>query len=482
MKKIVITLIASLTIGFSFAQVFNTEHSAHFTKESKKDIYKIHFPTAYGFTTLHHLDNVMMDNIKAMVFTKYDQEMKAGETMTFNLPKLGLRASDLQETIEIDDKLIVLSTVMDKKSAKHNLNAQVFNNTNFSVNDNKVIASFPIEKYSKSGFYNIAISPDQTKFAIVANMPFVKKTQEKVKVWVYDMQLNLLWEQSETLSYESDRAYNEQIFLQNSGIVLMNKTIDAYKKSRHNKLLAFNGKGVETFDFSQDGFLPMNMQLINVNGLPMLTGFYWNGKKTIIKINSKEGNENNGAFLYDLGTKTLIGIHEWSDKLDASDLKSLEVVDVTIKGDDIYMIGEKYLYDSEFRKNGNTTTTDLDYLYTYGSSVIVNFDTKGTLKGFIPLFNSKQYKNEAKERGSLTTLVLENGLRVFSNNDNHITMNSFFVDARETFNYPRVIPFDHGTATIPNVIPHTVRDVKNYAMVYYITQYRDRYWFNKMTW
>ena len=482
MKKIVFTLMACLTIGFSFAQTFNTTHSSHFAKESEKDIYNIHFPSAYGFTTLHHLDNVMMDNIKAMVLTKYDQDMKAGETMTFNLPKLGLRASDLQEVIEIDDKLIFLSTVMDKKSAKHNLNAQVLSNNDFSVSDNKVLASFAIEKYSKSGFYNIAISPDNSKFAIIANMPFEKKTQEKVQIWVYDMQLNLLWEQSETLSYESDRSYDEDLFFQNSGVVLISKTIDAYKKSRNTKLLSFNGKGIETFDFSQDGFMPMNMELIDVNGLPMLTGFFWNGKKAVVKINSKEGNDNDGAFLYDLGTKTLIGIHEWSDKLDASDFKSLQVVDVTVKGDDIYMIGEKYLYDSEFRKTGNTMSTDLDYLYTYGSSVIVNFDTKGTLKSFTPLFRSNQYKNEAKEKGSFSTLFLENGLRVFSNNDNHITMSSFFVDQRETFNRPNVIPFDHGTSTVPNVIPHTVREVKDYAMVYYITQYRDRYWFNKMTW
>jgi len=171
-------------------------------------MYNIHFPSAYGFTTLHHLDNVMMDNTKAMVFTKYDQAMKAGETMTFNLPKLGLRASNLQEVIEIDGQLVVLSTVMDKKSAKHNLNAQIYSNENMSVSENKVIASFLIEKYSKSGFYNITISPNNTKFAIVANMPFIKKTQEKVMIWVYDMQLNLLWEQSQTLDYESDRSYD----------------------------------------------------------------------------------------------------------------------------------------------------------------------------------------------------------------------------------------------------------------------------------
>lgn len=481
-KKIAIILITCFAVSIGFAQVFRTEHSSYFKKENEKDVYSIHFPSPYGFTALHHLDNVMMDNTKAMVLSKYDQGLKNVETITFNLPKLGLRASDLQEVIEIDGKLIFLSTVMDKTAASHQVNAQVYSDKSNSVSENKVIAQFPIEKYSASGFYNIAISPDNTKFAILANMPFVKKAKEKVMVWVYDMQLNLLWKQTETLNYDSSRSYDEQIFLQDSGVVLMNKTIDPYEKSRSNKLLTFDGTNLETFDFSKDGFMPMEMKLIDVNGLPMLVGFFWNGKKDVIRINSKEGNDNDGAFLYDLGAKTLIGIHEWSDTLDISDLKSLQVVDVKVKGDDIYMIGEKYLYNSEFRKIDNAMSTDLDYLYTYGSSIIVNFDIRGTLKGLTPLFGPRQYKNDAKEEGSMSALILENGLRVFSNNDNYITMSSFFGGNDVAFTRPAIIPYDHGSTTTPLILPSTVTAVKDYAMVYYITHYGDRYWFNKMTW
>lgn len=482
MKKLLFTLIAVLTISFGFAQEFKTEHSSNFKKESEKDIYKIVFPSAYGFMTLHHLDNVMMDNTKAMVLTKYDQSMQAIDSKTFNLPKLGLRASDLQEVIELDHQLIFLSKVMHKKLAKHQVNAQVYSEKENTVSENKVLASFPISGYSKSGFYQIAISPDQTKIAIVANMPFVKKTKEKVKIWVYDNQLNLLWEQSETLNYDSKRSYQENVFVQNSGVVIMNKTIDAFKKTRKSQLLTFNGNSVDTQDFSSAGFLPMKIILIDVNGQPMLTGFFWNGKKTVIKINSKEGKNNDGAFLYDLNANNLIGIHEWSDSLNAKDLKSLHIVDVKVIDDDIFMIGEKQLQKSEFRKNGNTPTTELDYFYTYGSSVIVNFDTKGTLKSFTPLFNSKQYKNYTKEKGSLSVLFLENGLRVFSNNSSNISFDTFFTDNKGNFEKPSVIPFDHGTSTIPHILPKTVRAVKNYGMVYYITNYNDRYWFNKMTW
>ena len=152
MKRIIVSIIAFLTLTFGFAQTFTTEKSKSFTKESEKDVYRIVFPSAYGFMTLHHLDNVMMDNTKAMVLTKYDQSMQAMETKTFNLPKLGLRASDLQKVVELKEQLIFLSTVMDKKIAKHEVNAQVYNQKDNTVSDNKVLASIPIDGYSKSGF------------------------------------------------------------------------------------------------------------------------------------------------------------------------------------------------------------------------------------------------------------------------------------------------------------------------------------------
>ena len=479
MKKLVFTIIALVSISFTFAQEFKTEISASFQKESEKDIYHIVFPSAYGFMTLHHLDNVMMDNIKAMVLTKYDQSMQSIETKTFNLPKLGQRASDLVNTIELEDQLIVLSSVMDKQSAKHQFNAQVYSQKDNSVSDNKVLASFTIDGYSKSGFYQVAVSPDQSKIAILANMPFEKKTQEQVKVWVYDNALNLLWQQTETINYESDRAYQEDLFVLNSGEVIMNKISDAFKKSRVSELLTFNGKTVETAAFSSAGFLPMNMKLIDVNGTPMLAGFFWNGKSSVISINSAEGDDNDGAFLFDVSAKNLLGIHDWSANLDSKDLKSLAVVDVKVVNDDIIIMGEKQLEKSEFRKSGNTTTMDIDYTYTFGSSVIVMMDNKGTLKSFTPLFNSKQYINGDKEQGSFATFQLENALRVFSNNPSgHISHYEFLTDKKATFYSPRV----NSSSTTPYLLPATMRPVKNYGMVYYISHYGDRYWLNKMTW
>jgi hypothetical protein len=484
MKKIALTLLASFVFSLSFAQVFNTEHGKSFTKESEKDIYKIVFPSAYGFMTLHHLDNVMMDNMKTMVLTRHDQSMQSIETKEFNLPKLGNRASDLQEVIEYDDRLIFLSQVMQKSEAKHQVNAQVFTQENMTVSENKVLSSLPFEKYSRSGYYQIAVSPDKSKIAILANMPYEKKSQEVVKIWVYDNQLKLLWEQTEKLQYDSEKAYQEDTFVNNSGDVILSKTTDAYKKTRKTELITFNGTTSTKNTFSQEGFIPLEMAQIDVNGKPMLTGFYWDGMNSVLKINAEEGDDTNGAFLYDLGENKLIGFHKWNDDLkNPNDYKSLKVVDAKVINNDIYLIGEKQLQKSEFRKTGNTMSTEMDYFYTNGPSLIVNFDLNGTLKGFSPLFNKAEFKNYDKEKGSLSALYLENGLRVFSNNNgNKISLHSFFTDRESTFNPPTVLPSPGSSSQIPFLLPSTVRTVYKYGIVYYITNYGDKYWLNKMTW
>ena len=125
--------------------------------------------------------------------------------------------------------------MLDKKTGAHQVFAQVYNQKDNSVSAEKVLASIPIEGYSNSGYYQIAVSPNQSKIAIYANMPFEKKMQEKVQAWMYDIELNNLWKHSETLSFESERAYQEETFVSNEGQLYVSKVTDFYKKTRNIK-------------------------------------------------------------------------------------------------------------------------------------------------------------------------------------------------------------------------------------------------------
>ncbi len=484
MKKNIIATIIGFTIHQGFSQEFKTETGTSFTKKNNQEITHITFPSAYGFMTYSHLDNVMTDNRKEIKLTKYDQSTNPIASSFFNLPKLGQRAADLLKVIELKDRLIFISKAMDKKSGKSEVYAQVYQEKENTINPYKTIASFPIESYSKSGFYKITVSPDQSKIAVYASMPYKKKTKEKIQTRVYDINLNLLWEQTETLTFDAKKVYHEKAFVANTGQVYLSKITDANKKARTTHLLEFNGNSVNTTTFSSDGFQPMNMKLITIDDTPMLIGFFWHGKKSIVSVG--EGDENNGAFLYDLSEHTLLGKHLWKEKQTANNLKSLEVIDCKIIDNDIYMIGERKITKNEFRKNGNQSTMELDYYHTYGASILVNFDTKGTLKSFTPLLDTVEYKNEKKEKGSITTLYFEDGLRLFHNDSkNQISYNSYFSQREIGFKKP-VIKLKATDLprywVIPCLLPNSLKKAEGYNLLYYISNYGDTYWLNKMSW
>jgi len=225
------------------------------------------------------------------------------------------------------------------------------------------------------------------------------------------------------------------------------------------------------------------MEILNANGVPMLAGFYWDGKKIPVKINHVEGDDTNGVFLYNLNSKKLIGKHDWNEDLNNKfDYKSLKVTDVLVNNDDIIIFGERQLYKSEFRKSNGTPTTEMDYFYTFGATLMVNMDTKGTLKKMYSLYEASEFKNEVKEKAGYALLNLKDGLFLFSNRNGNMIMDHFFTNEDPSFSPPKVRLNTNTTSSVPYIIPHTFRTVDGYGLAYYLSSYGDTYWVTKMTW
>lgn len=480
-KNNFVLLIFCLSFAIGFSQEFKTQSSEIFRKESNEQNFQIAFASPYGFMVYSELEGHRMVNggVNTIQLSTFDQSMQRVGTQNFELPMLGNRPADLRKIVEQENQLVFLSSAMNTKSGEHNLYAQVYSKTDNAVGQTKILGTFPIEKYSRSGAYQIAVSPDRSKIAVFANMPFDRKSKEKVKIWLFGEQLNLLWEQTATLQFDSERAYREKVFVTNAGQVFLEKVTDFEKKSKMAYLLKFDGSSSEKTTFSTEKFFPMEMALVNVEGKPMLAGFFWDGDEAIIQMNEDEGEENDGAFLYDLSQKKLIGKHLFpakrqsnvdDGKIDYNSMKSLKVVDVKSIDGNIYLTGEKQLRKSEFRNDGSM---EIDYFYTFGPAVIVNLDTQGTLKAFAPFFYSTNYKN-SNENGSLAVLDFNKGLRVFSNYKKNGRYDLDTVFAQEKVSY--------GDPEGYNILPSTVKRVDNYNLIYYLTNTGNGYYLNKMTW
>lgn len=473
-KLITSTLLVLVTI--SFAQDYKIEAGPQFEKSHPNEVHQIAFQTAYGFSTYSYLDNVMMDNTKEIVITKYDQELKAFDTYKFNLPKLRVRAADLMEVVELENSLIFISKSMDKKSAVHQVYAQVYNNETGVVSEAKTLASIAIEKLSRSGYFQVSISPDKTKIGVYASLPYVKKTKEKVKAWLFDSQLNEIWKIEKSLEFESKKAYDEMFFVSNSGNTYLVKKQDYHKKTASAHLLKVNQEGISSSLLSSDGFKPRATKLINTGISDALVGFYWDGKKPVVTVNDSPGDDTEGVFMYDLSSDKLIAKHEWNAQGNTSDLKSLEIIETIVFAEDIYILGEKQLTTHKFIPN----TTDLEYSHEFGPAILINLNVNGTLKEMRMISDSKVFKDEAKEQGSFSMLYSGDGLRLFYNK-NSFTITSYYSEDKVT--YPSLsAKRPNGSSVNPMLIPHSVSTVNNHNMMYLISKYNTEYWFHRVTW
>lgn len=480
MKNLFVCII-TFCIGLStFAQEFKIESSKIYDKDHPNQITKVVFATPYDFYTYSYLNNVFLDNQKEITLAKYDQELTKVSTFRFNLPKLELRAADLDEVIELDNKLIFISNSMSKKKGIREVYAQVFSKETNSVSDAVTIASYPIESYSKSGQVEVSYSQNKNRIAILANMPFVKKTKEKIKVWTFDTNLQSIWEASHTLGAESERAYNQDLHISNDGKVHLVQRNKYNTKKATSTLVSIDGDNLNEVLLSEPGFFLRNTTLINIGLEDLVGGFYYEGKVPYVDNNSDKGNATTGVFLYKINDAKMIAKHEFDSSVNGTkNLTSMNPIFTNVFGDDIYLIGEKQTYSSKFKSD---KSTELDYLYTHGPTVLLNLDTKGTLKDTQVMNNTYTYKNGNNERASMAVLPLNGGLKVLYNQSS-FTMVGFYNNDEQPTYYPPENYASNGTSRLTTyLVPSSVSSVKDYNLVYFVTTNGNNIWLNKMTW
>ncbi|MFD1063929.1 hypothetical protein ACFQ1Q_11790 [Winogradskyella litorisediminis] len=474
------TFLLALSFSIGFAQEFKIESSTQFEKNHENEVTEVVFATPYGFSTYSYLKNVFLDNQKEITITKYDQQLQQAGTIRFNLPKLEQRAADLDKVIELEKDLIFISNSMSKKQGIRNIYAQVYNLESNAVSELKIIASYPIESYSKSGQVEVNVSENKQQIVVLANMPFVKKTQEKVKVWVFNTNLDEQWNATHTIGLDSERAHNQDVHVANDGTVHLVKRHKYSTKKATSTLVTINGDNKTETLISTPNFFVRNTTLVNVGTDNLLAGFYYEGKVPYVKNTSDEGNETSGVFLYSINDSKIIGQHKFMvDGKPVKDLASVTPVFTHVFGDDLFIVGEKQTYSSKF-KEGNST--ELDYMYTHGPTAIIHLNTNGTLKEMNVLNNANTFKNAQSERASVAALPMNGGVKLFYNKST-FTVAGFYDNAEKTTYNTLPTKYKDNTSTSTSyLVPKSLKAVDNYNLIYFVATNGNRYWLNKMTW
>ena len=462
------------------AQEFKIESSEAFDKLHKNEVTKIAFASAYGFSTYSYLENVFLDNQKEITITKYDQNLKRFGTIHFNLPKLNLRAAELNTVLEVNnEQLIFISNSMSKNKGIREVYAQVYDLKSNSVSDHKIIASYPIASYSKSGQIEVSYSEDKSKIVVLANLPFVKKTNEKIKIWTFNSNLETLWSSEHNLNLTAERAHNQDVHISNNGNVYVVKRHKYNSKKATSSLITINGENKTEKLISSPSFFTRKTSLINIGLEDLIFGYYYEGKVPNIDHNSDKGNATTGLFLYSIASNKFLGKHKFDSKNpNTKNLASLNTIFTYTLGEDLFIVSEKQTYSSKFKSD---KSTDLDYLYTHGPTIVINLDINGTLKDISYITNSKTYKNEQNERASVAVLPLNGGLKLMYNQST-FRMSSFYNEDKTTYNNLPTKYNQSQSVSTSYMTPKSFKSVKDYNIAYFAASNGNKLWLNKMSW
>jgi hypothetical protein len=399
---------------------------------------KMVFPSESGFTSYSIEEfGSQFYAPKIIYITKFDASGKSLSTVEFKLPIRSGKDATLLKVIEGNNKLYFFSHVAVKKDAKNMLYAQIYNNETHQVSDAIELYTLPIEKVNNSGFFEIAMSSDANTFAVLVNQPFEKKTSEAIDILTFDANLEKGSETSQTLSFESDRAYNETLYVENDGTVTIIKKTDILKKHPITTSITVKENVVKEQQISAEGFYISDSRVITFNNAQYLIGFATDNAKPAISVG---GAKDNSFFIYNISEAKLVKHQEWSKetikRVLGKGYMDLKVKDILIDDDHIYLIGDCYSKDSEAIEGKNF---EYNYTHRFGPGLVIKLDINGNVAYEVPISYGEDYLNRMEIIGSFYPFLSQGELYILANEKESILKDKKIVMGYDKINAKAIV-------------------------------------------
>lgn len=309
---------------------------------------------------------------------------------------------------QIDGELILFTTILDKKAKVNLLFAQTVNKKTLKPSSKLTrvgAINFDGSARKNSGSFTYQVSNDDKRILIYYNLPYEKNSNEKISYHILDKDLNLLWEKSVTLPYESDLFRTVDYDIQENGdLYMLAKIFQDKPKNRkkgkpnyHYQILAYTNKGENKKEYSiilQDKFLTDMKIAINDDGDIICGGFYSdNGTTSIngsyfLKIdeNSKSiVSKSFKEFGIDFITQNMTDKQKKKTKKKEEKGKDVELFqydldNIVLKSDGgAVLVGEQFFIRvvTTTDSQGNTYTT---YHYYYNDIIVISIGADGQIE------------------------------------------------------------------------------------------------------
>jgi len=395
----------------------------------------------------------------------YTPQMKLRKSVKLEM-KYKKKRVEFESIIPFGGKLYLFTSFNNEAKKTNYLFAQEVNYRRLTPSKKLVkVAENPTRNKAQEGYFDFSISKDSSKLLIYNQNPEQKKTQETFSIYVYDQEMNQMWEKEITLPYPDESVDVERFEIDNDGnVYILNKVFtDGGKKVKRGRvnyrhtILAYSATGEKfveyplelrdlfitdlTFKIANDGHL-VCAGIYSQNGISNARGTYFfrlNPKtKEVYANNTKE-------FEFDLLTADLSKrkkskaekAEESGNVKKQAEIASFTLDHLILRNDGgAVLVGEQYFVqedNSNFNNGlagnrfgvggfnnsrfGRNVGGNFSYIYNYNDLVVANIRPNGEIEWATRIPKNQQTRDDGGYFSSYAMSIVKDKLFFVFNDD-----------------------------------------------------------------
>lgn len=356
--------------------------------------------------TLQNKDGMMASH--KIILRKFDQKNNLVDTYAKDFAIDMFTLHNYRGGFEIDkNKLVVFVESYSNKRKVSELMQYSFDKTT-NVFETKVVASYPIESFSKSGDFSLTQSQNKQFFGIVYKKHNSKKEPENSDCFLVDAKsLNQIWKKSVSFS---DEFYSTEKVTTNSGKIIFVREPRSYKETPYLTVITLDNQENKTFEPDTRIQKPV---AISIGTQDYLIGFNY-------KRSGVRGGDFGNFMLYDLNAGKVLKNEKIDDFNRTPKIKDVIIKKVDLENNEIRVFTEG-VYESGTKPVTTTFgSTMQEPKFNFGPAHLLVFSFEGDLKQNIKLENNPDAEPELFQSYNVLNIkgnyVIHCGLSVKSNN------------------------------------------------------------------
>ncbi|MDN3724885.1 hypothetical protein QRD02_10860 [Aequorivita sp. SDUM287046] len=343
--------------GFPFGRADETEKNiTHVVADDK--LYRI--SSKYDLGTFNQ--KVTVDQ-----FSLNDLEKTGSRDLSVEQPMMGVASLTFNSMFQKEgSQFIFFYTDYDRKTKKNKLLFRKVNINSGKLGELQTV----LETDTNDGRFFVSQSDNKQYFAVLNELPFAKKSNEKVEFFLLDGEAKILKQKTHQFEIEDNRDKQHSLYVSNNGLVILVKKVDEKKVKPYLNLYTWNT--------SEDTIATTSLQQQDDYQIPQFEGKFHEDNFYFLAVITHEKSSNFGLKIDMNGRNSGVGANGiLAVKVDAQGnvaytqrndfekiVSNLNLKDFLFSGDGIWAVYDR-MYVEKKSSSSNLTAGDFSYDYSY---------------------------------------------------------------------------------------------------------------------